>query len=98
FALARRLTGSDPGAFIAAIIFGFAPYRMAHIGHLELQWTMWMPLSMLLVHRLMMQPALTTGALLGLALGAQVLCSVYYGVFLACYLAIAWLAMLPFEK
>ena len=29
FALARRLTGSDPAALIAAIIFGFAPYRLA---------------------------------------------------------------------
>jgi hypothetical protein len=49
FALARRMTGSDPAAWLAAVIFGLAPYRMAHIGHLELQWTMWMPLAMLLL-------------------------------------------------
>lgn len=97
FALARRLTGSNAAAWLAAIIFGFAPYRMAHIGHLELQWTMWMPLGMLLLHRLMEQPSLSRGLLLGAALGAQVLCSIYYGVFLACYLGVAWLALVPFE-
>ena len=83
FALARRLTGSDPAAFLAAIIFGLAPYRMAHIGHLELQWTMWMPLALLLLHRLVEKPTPWRGVLLGAALAAQVFCSIYYGVFLA---------------
>lgn len=98
FALARRVTGSDPAAWLAAVIFGLAPYRMAHIGHLELQWTMWMPLAMLLLHRLMERPTLARGLLLGAAVAAQVLCSIYYGLFLACYLVVAWLVMMPFEK
>jgi hypothetical protein len=59
---------------------------------------MWMPLSMLVLHRLVEHPTLRRGVALGALLGAQVLCSVYYGVFLACYLAAAWLALLPFEK
>ena len=96
FALARRLTQSDPAAWLAAIVFGLAPYRIAHIGHLELQWTMWMPLAMLLLHRLIDTPTPWRGALLGAALGAQVLSSIYYGVFLACYLGIAIGALLPF--
>ena len=98
FVLAHRLTGSAPASFIAAIVFGFAPYRMAHIGHLELQWTMWMPLGMLLLHRVMEKPSLSSGVQLGAALAAQALCSIYYGVFLACYLAVAWLALIPFES
>jgi hypothetical protein len=98
FVLARRLTGSDPAAWLAAIIFGLAPYRMAHIGHLELQWTMWMPLALLLLHRVVERPTPWRGVLLGAALAAQVLSSIYYGVFLACYLGVAWLALVPFEK
>jgi len=98
FALARRLTGSDAAAWLAAIIFGLAPYRMAHIGHLELQWTMWMPLALLLLYRVIDKPSLWRGVLLGAALAAQVLSSIYYGVFLACYLAAAWVALVPFEK
>jgi hypothetical protein len=98
FALARRATGSDPAAWLGAVIFGLAPYRMAHIGHLELQWTMWMPLAMLLLLRLIEKPGLARGLFLGAALAAQVLSSIYYGLFLACYLAVAWLALLPFER
>ena len=98
FALARRLSGSDAASWLAAIVFGLAPYRMAHIGHLELQWTMWMPLGLLLLHRLLEKPTPWRGVLLGAALAAQVLCSIYYGVFLACYLAAAWLALVPFER
>ena len=98
FALARRVTGSDRAAWLAAIIFGLAPYRMAHIGHLELQWTMWMPLGMLLLHRLVEKPTFARGLSLGAALAAQVFCSIYYGLFLACYLATAWLVIVPFEK
>jgi hypothetical protein len=96
FALARYLTGSAAAATLAALVFGLAPYRIAHIGHLELQWTMWMPLSMLLLHRLLEAPSAWRGALLGATLAAQVLCSIYYGAFLACYLGIAWLALIPF--
>ena len=98
FALARRLTRSDPAAWLAAIIFGLAPYRMAHISHLELQWTMWMPLAMLLLHRLIERPTPWRGLLFGAALAAQALSSIYYGVFLACYLGVALIALLPFEK
>ncbi|HEX6164146.1 MAG TPA: hypothetical protein VFZ31_12320 [Vicinamibacterales bacterium] len=98
FALAHRLTQSSAAAWMAAIIFGLAPYRMAHISHLELQWTMWMPLAMLLLHRVIERPAPGRGLLLGAALGAQALSSIYYGVFLACYLAIAFAALVPFEK
>jgi len=98
FALARRVSGSDDAAWLAAVIFGLAPYRMAHIGHLELQWTMWMPLAMLLLLRLLEKPTLARGLSLGLALAAQVFCSIYYGLFLACYLTAAWLVLMPLEK
>src|SRR4030095_149378 len=75
-----------------------SPYLMATTGHRELQWTMWMPLGMLLLHRLVEQPTLARGVSLCAALAAQVFCSIYYGLFLACYLATAWLVIVPFEK
>jgi hypothetical protein len=90
FLLVRKLTGSAGAAWIAALIFGFAPYRFAHIGHLELQWTMWMPLSMWLLHRFFEAPSAGRGIAVGAALAGQTFCSIYYGVFLACYLAAAW--------
>ena len=51
FALAAHLTGSQRAAFIAALLFGFYPYRFQHYPHLELQMTYWMPLALLASHR-----------------------------------------------
>ena len=93
FLLVRDLTGSSRAAWISAIIFGFAPYRIAHLSHLELQWVMWMPLSLWLLHRFVATPTRRRALAVGAALASQTLCSIYYGVFLSFYLAAAWLAL-----
>src|SRR5262249_48334958 len=51
FALARYLTGCGGAGIVAGIAFAFAPYRFEHIMHMEMQWTMWMPLAFLALHR-----------------------------------------------
>jgi hypothetical protein len=93
YLLARRLTGERLAAVLSAVIFGFCAYRFAHIGHLELQFVGWMPLAMLALHRLFEAPSAARGLALGAALSAQVLSSIYYGAFLAVYLAVGWLAL-----
>lgn len=93
YALARRLTADRAAALLASVIFGLCPYRFAHIGHLELQWVLWMPLSLLVLHRLFESPSSRGALLLGTVVAAQVLCSIYYGVFLAVYLLAAWLIL-----
>jgi hypothetical protein len=94
FLLVRELTGSPRAAWLAALIFGFAPYRFAHIGHVELQWVMWMPLGLWLLHRFVAAPTAPRALAVGAALTGQALCSIYYGVFLSLYLAAAWLALM----
>ena len=47
----RYLTGDLDAALVSATIFTLVPYRVEHFMHLELQWTMWMPLSLWAVHR-----------------------------------------------
>ena len=98
FLLVRNLTGSSGAAWIGAITFGFAPYRFAHIGHLELQWLMWMPLSLWLLHRFFGAPTAGKAAAVGLAVTAQTFCSTYYGVFLSWYLAVAWLIFFAMSR
>lgn len=93
YRLALRLTKSEPASIVAAVVFGFAPYRLAHIGHLELQWVVWMPACLICLHRLFEMPTWRPAVLLGTALGAQVLCSIYYGVFLSIYLAFGWVML-----
>ncbi len=90
YLLAFRLTHDRWAACLAAIIFGFAPFRFAHIGHLELQWVMWMPLSLLILHSLFDSPKASAAIALGVTVAAQTLSSIYYGVFLTTYLLVAW--------
>ena len=98
FVLVRDLTQSPAAAWIAAIIFGFAPYRIIHLGHLELQWMMWMPLSVWLLHRLVAVPSAGRALALGGAVACQTFSSIYYGAFLSLYLVAAMLMLLAFNR
>ena len=50
FLLARHLTGSDAGAFMAGLVYGFGPYRMSQLAHLQMLAVQWVPLAMLALH------------------------------------------------
>lgn len=88
FVLARYLTRSTPAALVAAAAFTLAPYRLEHVMHLELQWTMWIPLALWAMHRTIDEGSWRFGALTGLFVWLQVISCVYYGVFLAMLLAV----------
>jgi hypothetical protein len=83
FALCLHLTGSRGGGFVAGTAFAFAPYRFEHIMHMELQWTVWMPLAFLALHRLLQGGRWRDGLALGACLTLQMLSCIYYGLFLA---------------
>lgn len=51
FALARELTGSAAGAFIAGLAFAFAPYQAVQLSHLQHLMAFGMPLALLWLHR-----------------------------------------------
>ena len=83
YVLVKSLTGQREAAAVAGAIFAVYPFRLEHYPHLELQMTMWMPLVFWGVHRTLAlgrwHDALVTGA----AFAAQMLSSMYFGVFLA---------------
>jgi hypothetical protein len=83
FVLVRYLCGSSGAALVAAAVFTVAPYRVEHYMHLELQWTIWMPLAFWAAHRTFDGRSLRFGLLTGLFLWLQIISSVYYGIFLA---------------
>jgi hypothetical protein len=83
FVLARQLTHNMGAALVAAAVFTLVPYRIEHAMHLELQWTMWMPLAFWAVHRAVEDLSWRFGVLTGVLLWLQTLSCVYYGVFLA---------------
>ena len=89
FAFVQYLTGSRGAALLAGTIFAFAPYRFEHIMHMELQWTMWMPLAFLALHRTIDTGRIRYGLATGAAAALQMLSSVYYGIFLATLLSVS---------
>jgi hypothetical protein len=94
FLLARVLTGSVTGSIVAGVIYAFAPYRFCHYMHLELQFVFWTPFALLLVHRIVAAGRMRDGVLLGLTLAAQLLSSIYVGVFALTYAAVLMPALL----
>jgi len=96
FLLVRALTGRVDAAAIAGTMFALYPYRYEHYPHLELEMTMWMPLTLWALHRTMARGRLLDGLAAGVTFALQMLSSLYYGLFLALYLipvgAALWLA------
>jgi hypothetical protein len=76
----REVTGSRWAALVAGTMWGFWPYRIAHLGHIQLQATYAMPLVALALHRLVARPTWRAGAVLGAAGAFQAATSIYYGV------------------
>lgn len=86
FALAYDVTGDRLASLLAGTLFAFAPYRFAHIPHLQLQLAFGIPLSLFFLRRLIHGGAATTTAAgIGFALTAALTfgSSVYYAVFVA---------------
>lgn len=95
----RALDWGIVAAWIAAVAFTLSPFRMNHFSHLELQMTMWMPIVLLMILRLLQTGRIKYVAGLAAALAAQWYSSMYYGLFLTLYsivfgavLAAAWKA------
>jgi hypothetical protein len=68
FLLVRDLTGNARAAFIAGLIYGFLPYRIASVPHLQVLSSQWMPLALFGLNRF-----LTTGSIRALAGGSVAL-------------------------
>jgi hypothetical protein len=87
FLLVRYLTKSDAASVIAGAIFLMVPYRVLHFEHLELQWSCFIPLAFLALHRALDHRSIRQGLLVGVLAWLQLAASVYYGIFLALALA-----------
>ena len=63
YALVYRLTSNAAGAFVGGLVFGFAPYRVAQISHVQMLAAFWASLALVGLHAY-----LETGKRRGLAL------------------------------
>lgn len=89
YALARRLRCPPPAAFVAGLIYAFAPLHVAHLTHLGLLSGQYFPLAVLLLDRIF-EPDSADGSLvrwrdavfLALVLALQALSAQYYALYL----------------
>ncbi len=88
YLLARYLIRSESAAFIAGLIFAFCPYRLAHISHLELLSSAWIPLCFLFLLRFFDNPSYGNLAGIGVFFVLQFLSCAYYGVFLSLFVGL----------
>lgn len=50
YLLAFTITRRRDAAFIAALAYAFAPYRIAQLSHIQMEWSCWMPLALAALH------------------------------------------------
>jgi hypothetical protein len=86
--LVRDLTASDLAGLVAGAIFAFLPWRFDHYLHFQLLQTQWIPLALWALHRLLRDGRMRYGVVLGAAVGAQALSSMYLALFLGVFLAV----------
>ncbi len=83
YLLARYFTGKPLAAFVAALIYAFAPYRLSEIDHIHVIAGEWIPLVFLFLDLSMKQRRWRHWSLCALFYLLQLLSSIYYGIFLS---------------
>jgi hypothetical protein len=91
--LALRFTGRHDAALAAGLVFGWAFFRMLHAGHLQLQWTAWLPLSLWLLERYHSRPTWMRLLAAVAVIVMQMLTSWYLAV-IAAFTCVGWLLWL----
>lgn len=77
------LTGNNGASILAGIVFAFVPYRFDHLHHMELQATIFLPLTLLYFERTFETGSRRDGTLMMASFVAQVFSCIYYSIFLA---------------
>ncbi|MCC7201189.1 MAG: hypothetical protein IT393_00760 [Nitrospirae bacterium] len=88
YLLAYYLTGSCLAAVVAGMIFGFSPWRFAHLGHLQLQVAQWIPFSFLYLHKFIDTRSYRHLMLFTAFFLLQFLSCGYYGLFLSLFIGL----------
>ena len=103
YLLVERLTGSPSASFVAALLYGFHPYRFEHYSHFELQMTYCMPLALLALQRFVETARPRYAIFAALLSVGQLYSSMYYAVFFlfcaaAVFVLTCWLTRAPLRR
>jgi len=90
-ALAFDLTGRHDAAALAGLAYGFNPYRLSQISHVQMLWVFWTPLALLALHRYARGGRRRWLIVFGAMWLGQALSNTYFAIFLPILLAL-WIA------
>jgi Protein of unknown function (DUF3108) len=92
-ALARELGASRAASVLAGLVWAFWPYRVSHLIHLQLQALYFLPLILLMLHRIVAGARRRDAVWLGVLTGLQALSSLYYGVMAVVAIAVGFVCL-----
>lgn len=92
YALSRALNANRAAAFLAGLLFAFAPFRIDNNAHLQVLSMQWMPLAVLAMIRLIQRPTKWRALAVMMTMALVALSSIYYAVMFATAL-VAFLIM-----
>ena len=95
YLLALEITKRRDAAFIAGVLFVFAPYRMSHLPHLQVLAAFGMPAALFALHRYLRDPRASWLMLFGAAWVWQGLANGYYLLFFSVLLGMWMLWFVP---
>jgi hypothetical protein len=97
YALAWQVTRRHDAAFLAGLCFGFHPFRMAHLSHVQVLASFWMPLALLGLHRFFDSGDRRWLALFGVSWLLQSLSNNYYLLYFSVLVG-AWLVWFGLQR
>ena len=80
YVLARMVAG-EVVAFVAGILYGFVPYKWAHLQHLQILWALWPPLLLAALIAYRRAPTWRRASLLGAVIVLSAMTNMYYLLF-----------------
>jgi hypothetical protein len=90
YGLAWSLIRRAAPAFVAGALYGYAMFRFAHLGHIQILWSWWMPLALLGLHQWMRDGRRAGLLLFGVAWLGESLSNGYYFFYFSIIVAL-WL-------
>lgn len=98
YALARHLTASRFGGFVAGLVFAFSPFMFSHFVHIQAVTAGGIPLAFLFLHRYFESGRTREAVFFALAASFQALANGYYALYLALFAALFILIMAVAKK
>ncbi|TSC97173.1 MAG: hypothetical protein CEN88_135 [Candidatus Berkelbacteria bacterium Licking1014_2] len=94
YLLVRHLTKHRPSAVVAGLIWGFSHYRWSECGHIQILWTIWLPLIFLYAEKIREKFSRRDFLLLIAAVFLMLTANVYLAIFVVISFAVYFIGLL----